>query len=347
MPYDVEVNSWTELMTAIDFAAASGRWGATVISLTSDIDMNTEAPEGVKHTISTYANDNSGTLVIDGQGHKIQNLRTNISSPGDILYLSSSLNTMVVSGLHWKNTDFVNIILSGGSFFNYNTSKFNLTFQMTNCRFVGSRGGIAYLVGTTPTGAWDSLTFTSCFFDIPWQGAGVSSDALDPTSLIPKVYNSTPRVSANYCWFREKYTGWAYGSYSYSNPSRFFSFSFMKINGCYIDGSMIIPNNDSSAFAGLLYPLSADIVVAYTPSTQNVFDCQITTQANTAQIYYYNFYGLLRTGAQKPDGSVFADEAYSRMGHEAKPYPILATPARMKDATWLSNAGFDIIIPSE
>ena len=342
----IEVNSWNGLMTAID-NAVSGNWGQTTIKLTSDINMNTEAPEGVKHTVSEFPYGDVGTLVIDGQGYKIQNLRTDISSPGDILYLTADRTTSPTAGLHWKNTDFVNIILADGSFLNYDTSKIKLTFQLTNCRFVGSRGGNAYLVGTTPIGASNPLTFTSCFFDIPWQGAGISYDALGPTSLIPKVNSSAPNVSANYCWFREKYTGWEYSAYDYSTVDRFFSFSFMKINGCYIDGSMVIPDDDSDISAGLLYPLSAKIVAAYTPSIQNVFDCQITTQANTAQIYYYNFYGLLRTGAQKPDGSVFTDDSYSEMGQEDMPYPILATPERMKDAAWLSNAGFDIIILSE
>lgn len=356
----IEVSTWAELTAAVNNSLSS--WGGTVIQLTADIDMNSEAPEGVHFVSNSIGSYITGTLTIDGQGHKIQNLRTPISSAGDIFYLQSSLSSAKNVGMIWQNIDFVNIILAGGSFFNWNSGKINMNLQLNNCRFVGSRSGSAYLIGTTPLqGTSHEATFTSCFFDIPWQGAGVSD--LSCTSLIPKYDNSVSKVTANYCWFREKYTGWVwYGgstttAYSYNAAyPRFFSFSYMKINGCYIDGKAQLPtmvNYDGyGAFMG--YFLHRNIVQNYTPSTQNVFDVEITTDKMTSlywqanAVYYSSISGVVKKDATADGEScTWVDYRSYADGGVSYPNPILATPAQMKDAAWLSSQGFDIIVPED
>ena len=355
----IEVSTWAELTAAINNNIG---WGGVEIQLIADIDMNLEAPEGVRFISNTIRDYSSGTLTIDGQGHKIQNLRTAIVSPGDVMYIRSDLGSARSLTMIWKNIDFVNIILAGGSFFGWNTVRINMNLQMNNCRFVGSRSGSAYLIAATPLqGAGHEATFTSCFFDIPWQGAGVSD--LSCTSLIPKYDNSIPRVTANYCWFRERYTGWVWyngsanSAYSYNaGYPRFFSFSYMKINGCYIDGKTQLPTmityDGYGAFMG--YFLHRNVVQNFTPSTQNVFDVELTTNKMTSlywpsnTVYYSSFSGVVKKDATADGGScTWADYRNYADGGVSYPNPILATPEQMKDAPWLSSQGFDIIIPED
>ena len=181
------------------------------------------------------------------------------------------------------------------------------------------------------------------------------------TSLIPKYENSIPKVTANYCWFREKYTNWVwYGGtsspYHYAGYPRFFSFSYMKINGCYIDGKTQLPTmityDGYGAFMG--YFLHRNVVQNFTPSTQNVFDVELTTNKMTSlywpsnTVYYSSFSGVVKKDATADGGScTWADYRNYADGGVSYPNPILATPEQMKDAPWLSSQGFDIIIPED
>ena len=172
-------------------------------------------------------------------------------------------------------------------------------------------------------------------------------------------------TTANYCWFREKYTGWTYstsvGTYEPDNndgniriPS--FSFSMFKLSGCYIDGSMKIPAGYDSVNGGRRYVYYCELITkavnnSYTPSAQNVFDCDLiadigSTSLSDNTIRTCGWSGVIKKNAHTTGGVEVPSYTFpplSNMGGSIN--PIFATPAQMKDAAWLSNAGFDIIIP--
>ena len=338
----VEVSTWPQLKTELQ--------SSHDVKLMADIDMNEAAPNGDYVTLE-------GSVTIDGNHHVIKNLRTTVSSPKPI-FLCHYPGTR---SLTIKDLDFQNLILAGNSLVGSDSSynSYPSPTQINGCRFVGSRSGAAYLL------AYNSgITLNNCYFNLPWQGSGQSN--LSYTSLIPK---STENVSAiaNYCWFREKYTGWIYnstmGTYypdaSSANeriPS--FSFSMFKLNGCYIDGSMKIPAGYDVINSGRKYVYYCELILkavnnAYTPSAQNVFDCDLIadiggTSLTENTIRTCGWSGVIKKNAHTPGGvevSSYTFPSGSTMGGSTT--PIFESPADMKNAAELANDGFDIIVPSE
>ena len=324
-----EVSTWAGLVTALN-----GFSTGDIIKLTADINLNTEYPQGVDSCAFDQSGYEGSAVTIDGDGHAIINLRTRLSSPVSIFTKTGTGNYLTVN---FKNIDFVNLILAGASLVSL-TSNDTMIFQ--NCRFVGSRSGAAYLINNNT-----NVTLTTCYIDMPWAGAGQTN--LSYTSLIPKALSAATTSVANYCWFREKYTGWTYASaYQYNTNDRFFSFSFFKINGCYIDGSMTIPKTDQQIITAMLYFLSSYNTNAYTASAQNVFDVDITAPVNVTNVFYNNLTGLCKMSIKDSSGNYIAKSNYTPWGN-SHAYPILATPDQMKDAQALSDLGFDIVVPSE
>lgn len=335
-----EVSTWDGIITAL-FNFDTG----DIIRLTADINLNNEYPLGVNSTDLIAGGYEGSSVTIDGNGYAIRNLRTKVGSPANIFYKTGG-NPLTIT---FVNIDFVNIILAGASLVQMTSSGDTLKFQ--NCRFVGSRSGTAYLININ---ANVNLNLTSCFINVPWQGAGQTS--LGYTSLIPKNDSAATSAVANYCWFREKYTGWTYAaSYRYDTTTRFYSFSYFKLNGCYIDGSMSIPNlltyNDSYAYYS---PFFSRYIANYTASAQNVFDVNLTClntvtdgSSVSSQVHYSSFSGVVKKNAYAPNGVECSFSGYSKSDFDGGTYvnPILATPEQMRDAEWLSNEGFDIIIP--
>ena len=345
-----EVSTWDGIVAALrNFSTGD------IIRLTADIDLNYEYPLGVDAVNFIAGGYEGASVTIDGNGYAIRNLRTKISSPANIFYKTAG-NQLTVT---FTNIDFVNIILGGASFVQMTVSGDTLNFQ--NCRFVGSRNGAAYLVNISES---VTLNLTRCFINVPWQGAGQTN--LSYTSIIPKSTRAAAvwRTTANYCWFREKYTGWTYNTTGIYTPGDndgnvripSFSFSMFKLSGCYIDGSMKIPAGHDVINSGTRYVYYCELINRatnndYIPSAQNVFDCDLIADVGSASlsdntIRTCGWSGVIKKNAHTPGGvevPTYTFPSGSTMGGSTA--PIFATPAQMKDAAWLSNAGFDIIIP--
>lgn len=362
------VTTWDELASAFRTCLNNNySWDGSVINIMNDIDLNNEHPEGVSMVFTSYSQYALGTLTINGNGHKIKNLRTPITSPTAIIDIDSPYTGLPAITLVMKNIDFQNIILAGANFISlhmsYSSAGSDFNIYMNNCRFVGSRSGNAYLWSPPTIDSRWSLNLTSCFFNIPWIGAGSSSLGL--TSLVPKCednYSGDIYVTANYCYFREKYTNWSwptdtYYDYSAGGP-RFFSFSYIKINGCYIDGDAQVPVMRTYESYGAFYCpfLHRAVVSHYTPSTQNVFNVTITATtvnypyfdfSSDGRIHYSSLYGLVCKNASR-DGSLvnWTDASKTSFDDSSSyPSPILATIEQMHDAQALQALGFDIVIP--
>lgn len=334
-----EVSTWGELANAIN-----GFANGDVIKLKSDIDLNKEFPLGVESCNITQSSSGSYTLTIDGDGHKIRNLRTSISDPHSILMKNTDTFSITLT---LQNIDFVNLILSGAALIYVNGSNDDAVV-CNNCRFVGNRTA-GYLINRNR-----NVLVNSCYFDMPWQGGGLTTRQY--ISLIPWSTEATTAY-ANYCWFHEHYTGWVMPQgwdWGWTTDSTYFSFSYFKINGCYIDGDSVctrykISNTDIS---NCLKILAKANVSSYAPASQNVLDCDIVVMNgmsnNTIEIA--NMCGLMKksvvnSSSSAPSITTYNNCTQSLIVDTSKPYPLKATPEQMKDATWLYNNGFDIIVP--
>lgn len=334
-----EVSTWDGLATAI-----SGFADGDIIKLTADIDLNREYPAGVASCDITQSSAGTYTLTIDGDGHKIRNLRTSITDPHSIFMKNTDTFSITLT---LQNIDFVNLILSGASLIYVNGSNDD-SVVCNNCRFVGKRTA-GYLINRNR-----NVLVNSCYFDVPWQGQGLSTRQY--ISLIPWSGDATTAY-ANYCWFHEHYTGWTLPDgwdWGWTYDSEYFSFSYFKINGCYIDGDSVCTcyKISNSKLNNCIKILSKANVSSYNPASQNVLDCDIVVMngINSATIEVGNLCGLLKKGARNSSPSAPAITTYNNCTQSlivdtTKAYPLKATPEQMKDATWLYNNGFDIIVP--
>ena len=364
----IEVSTWAELITAISNAPTDQD---TTIKITADIDMNEVAPQGTTNTF--YIGWFAKTLVIDGgyidsisgenKNHVIKNLRTPINSVGTIFYFTFNGSASTAIGVKFQNIDFQNFILSSGNGFDYDHTKLQtFTLTLEKCRFVGSRGNY-YLIGKnqyTSTTYNCSNILNNCYFDLPWRGAGQSNLAY--TSLIPKDDSSNTNSVANFCRFKETYGDWIYSDNYGMNPSiRIFSFSYFKCSGCRIEGSMTIPvwqNTTLQQYNGVSF-LCAFTTLAFTkynpftPTVQNVFDVSITCDDTDLENFNKvvgcsSFSYLVKMDAKcKSDGSVctYTTDGAVNIDSSTRPLPLLATPQQMKNAAWLYDNGFDIVVP--
>lgn len=361
----VTASSWSGIVSANN---SFGSDTTNTIKLTQDIDLNNEYPSGVatlelKHYTGYYGT--SRTWVLDGkdattgQNHAIRNLRTSISNPSAIFkQKDDTLSSITVI---FRNVDFVNCIVSGGDFFlnEYSSHKEYITLVVENCRFVGYRTGNAYLFNQPL-----NITCTSCYFDMPWYGAGSSS--YDYCALIPN--NSNPNSSnlakANYCWFHESYGGWTIanmeeGQHSNCSPGSSIATTQCArfgMSGCYIDGSMKRPfswNYSSGWKIGYTYcqVYYSSLASYFDSSTPNVIDVdwyvdQVSASSVSLRVYALNLSGVQKMSMNAPN---FSGVDYYRSTATNKPNIILATPANMKNVTWLRSQGFPILedTPSE
>ena len=334
-----EASSWDEIVTALNRFATGD-----IVKLTKDIDLNEEYPAGVSSCSFEQSGYEGTSVTIDGDGHKILNLRTNLSSPQNIFVKTNGGSNLTVT---FKDLDFVNLILSGAHLVSINGHNDDAVV-LNNVRFVGKRSGASYLINRNR-----NVTINSCDFNVPWQGSG--SSARQYISLIPTSSSATSAV-ANYCRFHEHYTGWTMpNGWNYSDDANsvFFSFSFMKINGCYIDGDSVCTKETISGSnnANILKFITKANAANYTPSAQNVFDGSVTLMngIDNGAIEIGNLSGVMKKDIQVPSGST-AISTYSNVQDSDvvatnKPFPIKATASQMQDASWLSTNGFDIIVP--
>lgn len=332
-----EVSSWDEIAEALNGFATGD-----IIKLTADIDLNSEYPSGVSSCSFEQSGYEGASVTIDGNGHKILNLRTNISSPQNIFVKTNGGQPLTVT---FKDLDFVNLILSEASLISINGTNDDAVI-LNNVRFVGKRSGASYLINRNR-----NVTLNSCYFDIPWQGSGSSSRQY--ISLIPTSSSATS-TTANYCWFHEHYTGWTMPdgwNYNDDANSVFFSFSFMKLNGCYIDGDGVASTEtvSGSKIDDVVKFITKANAAAYTPSAQNVFDGRIVINngVSSTSVKIGNFSGVIKKDIVDENGNAYttySDVSDSDVVATNKPFPIKATESQMKDASWLSNQGFDIIV---
>ena len=339
-----EVSTWDGLATAI-----SGFADGDIIKLTADIDLNREYPSGVASCDITQSSAGTYTLTIDGDGHKIRNLRTSITDPHSIFMKNSNAFTLEII---LQNIDFVNLILSGASLI-YVQGSDGDSVVCNDCRFVGSRSGSSYLIYKNR-----NVVLNRCYFNIPWQGLNLSTRQY--ISLIPPQIAATTTY-ANYCWFHEHYTGWVMPEYwdwdpTYSDAdSVFFTFSFMKISGCYIDGDAVatrvgISRTPTDCTIKFITTSNAN---SYTAASQNVVDCSvnfINVAPNYSRVYIGNLGGLYKedvlfSGQQSTSSITYSNGTQYNGCSTTASFPIKATPEQMKDATWLYNNGFAIIVP--
>lgn len=342
-----EVNTWAAAMTKL-VEAGQGTWEDTVIKLTDDIDLNDEAPEG--SATSVTKNGNTGVLTIDGtatgkERYEVRNLRNVVGSSSAIITIGGSVGN--AHTLKFKNIDFVNLLISGAAFLAKGGSNTGLVVIFENCRFVGTRSGAnCYLYNS-----YANVTLTSCFVNLPWQGLGQTD--LSCTSLIPKVTSSsgTSSAVANYCWFREHYTGWQIKDMSSEDSADAYvwSCSFFRCSGCYIDGDMKVGayNRTNYTNCGIGEILWRKNEASYTPSAMNVFDASIDCGSYNSVKYGW-WYGLYVQRAHKSNGTAvtisLANDAGPSLPSAAR-RPLLATVEQSKDAQWLYENGFDIVIP--
>ena len=341
------VTTWSELVNALKQAQPDDV--DTVINLMNDIDMNEVAPTGVgTNQIKCFGR----SMVLNGNGHYIKNLRTSISNPQPIFSMAD-YHYLASSSLNILNLDFVNLICAGADFLFDSSNYRQVNFR--NCRFVGYRTGNSYLIHQNK-----KITCTSCYFDMPWYGAG--SSAYEYTSLIERGTPTEDIPTANFCWFHESYGGWTLtgGSSTTSPPSDYPTTQccMFAMNGCYIDGTMKVPYKQSGSDVYIYCHVYRNAIGSYyTASTPNVIDMEWTSTRHaswTPSAYIAHVLDMSAVFSRNvtyygdvpiPPSSI----AYSRDAAGSQPDVILATPEQMEDVSWLRAQGFPVIedTPSE
>ena len=338
------VSTWAELVSKLSQNTTESR----TIKIVNDIDCNDEIPTGVGSTIPIY---NSGDypIVIDGsytennvvKNHVIRNLRTNITSPVGIFNLvryssqsSGNRNTNVT----FKNIDFINLILDGAPFINDMDSGviYGNTLTFNKCRFVGRRN--RFLVNEDGSGyssGGNALTFTSCFFNIPYKPAGTDNTYVPLNRAI-----SNTSMIANYCWFRETYGGWNIGQFAPTiSVSPHCSTHNLSLNGCYIDG--IIVGHEGSIGITNSY--------SYNSTIQSVVDADLRSYGNNGSVTVniYSPKGIYKTAASGTTNVVkkYNDDTITCSISNKNTYAIPEIPSRMISPADLASDGFDIVVP--
>lgn len=337
-----DVTTWSELVYQLTQMHPDDV--DTTINLMNDIDMNDVAPLGVSTTqIKCFGR----SMILNGNGHCIRNLRTSISNPQPIFSMAD-YHYFASVPLRISNLDFVNLICAGGDFLQ-DSSSYRYV-QLTNCRFVGYRTGNSYLIGQDAY-----INCTSCYFDMPWYGAG--SSVYDYTSLVKRGTPTGDAIPvANYCWFHESYGGWTLSSASgSSSPDRDYSTTqccMFALNGCYIDGVMkrpVVYTSAGGTATMTCYVYRRAIGSYYTASTPNVVDMHwfcsdLWTTVRTFEPCALNMNGIFSEQAEILDNPI--TPTYYRTSTGSQPDVILATPEQMQDVDWLRAQGFPIIDPT-
>lgn len=310
------VSTWAELVSAIG-SAASG----DTIKLTKDIDCNDEIPEGVASTITR----GSTSLTIDGSYVEeevtkyriIRNLRTSVTSPVAIFSVGSTTVT-------FQYIDFINLVLDN-YLITLGTHTGRLNFN--RCRFVGRRTTYMIFRQNISDPAWTNyVTFTSCYLNIPYKGT-------DQTyiPIVNKAPSSNGYTTANFCWIRETFGDWTPTSGSVMSATH-----DMRLNGCYIDGTVV--GYDDIRFTDR-YSFNSPI--------QNVFDVDLRVIAGGdvgSEINVRTAKGVYKNLIRKLDDD---SVVYTDANQLPVTTAISATPTQMQNAQWLSDNGFDIVIPNQ
>lgn len=335
-----DVTTWSELVYQLQQGHPDDV--DTVINLMNDIDMNDGYAGGVSTTqIKCFGR----SMILNGNGHCIRNLRTSISNPQPIFSMAD-YHFLPTTALNIQNLDFVNLICAGSDFL-YDPADFRQV-NFTNCRFVGYRTGNSYLINQST-----KISCTSCYFDMPWYGAG--SSTYDYTSLVRRGTPTTDIPVANYCWFHESYGGWVITNSESSGgvqpPQEYptTQCSMFAMNGCYIDGEMKMPVcywnlKNNGIFYAAVY--RKEIGNYYTAATPNVIDMHWSATMSSVQYTTVRVFNMSAVFKKSYNSGTFPAYEYTRVSIGSQPNIILATPEQMEDVEWLRSQGFPIIDPT-
>jgi len=326
------VSSWADIVEALN-----GATGNITLNLTQDINLYYEV-DYVYGIQPLYIPDGCD-LMIEGNGHQIINLTNAIGTTGGI-FMTNSLNTTTVE---LRDVDFVNLVLNNAALVYCQNASDELTVY--NCGFEGKRYGTSYLFDVP------SAHFTGCFFDIPWIGTGQNPQKYTSLVTNPTSSSASTNYEAEYCWFREHYTNWNVTTWSYTNinsttNSTLWSFFFIKLNGCYIDGDMKISVDTHSSWATRI-PI--DLVhhpnrTTYTPTKMSVFDVNVLCAGTRTNADYGSWFGLYvnKLYNENSESLTFYGRAYDCNTGAGYPYPIIATEEEAESESWLRQNGFAI-----
>ena len=305
-----EVSTWQHLVNIATQSQADVFRDSVTMKLTADIDCNDEIPEGVETTLLFKVNGTGFTITIDGdyeeegvhKRHVIRNLRTHIVTPVQIF--NTNLSSFILQNIDFKNLILDNLLVGGGN---------SGPTIISNCRFIGKRSVVVF------KGSNGGIRLTSCFFNLPYESDAPTNDKIPLASV-----KSSAVKTANFCWFREKYSGWI-PSTSYPMTS----FGNLILSGCYADGEVVC--GESCVFTA---QYATDSII------QNAMNVDIKTQAATgATIAVSAPKGIWKNDIQSASG---ASETYAYTNvNEA--YAIPESPADMRNAQELWADGFDIV----
>lgn len=323
------VSSWADIVDAVTNATTD-----ITLYLTKDIDL-AEEPDYV-FGITPLAL-NGYNLILNGNGHQIINLTNDLSTSGGI-FITDANSTCAIE---IQNVDFVNLVLNNAALIQSLNAGNEL--EVTNCGFEGKRNGTSYLFDVP------QALFVSCYFEMPWMGANQAPAKYTSLVTSPTSGSNPTNYKAEYCWFREHYTNWTYsGSYQWSyyqyqrGESMLWSFFFIMLDGCYIDGDMTLAYNASSVPVDMQHHPNRS---AYTPTKMSVFDVDVVTNGGHTSAKFGSWYGLyvnkvynsnntlITTWSTAPDTSA-SSTAYA--------VPIIGTEEQASSVTWLQENGFDI-----
>lgn len=339
-----EVSTWAELVSRMADTTAETR----TIKLMADIDCNDSIPMGTTSSLNIVGSlyhycTIDGSYTEDGvtKNHVIRNLRTNVTSPVDIFNFraqnpNGGQTTQFKIGVTIQNIDFVNIILDGAMMFKltryqYDSGASDNTVKFKNCSFVGRRN--RYLIGAINNNA-NSLTFESCFFNIPYKPSDTSN------TYVPLNASWNGYSYANYCRFRETYNGWSVGTYEpgmSTNPQT--STYNLKLNGCYIDGTIV----------GYSSNICISSQYSYNATIQNVVDADLRAYNNSGSTTVKVFApkGIYKTAANgiTPVVKKYNDDSVNCTISNQNSSAIPEIPSKMTNPAQLAADGFDIVVP--
>lgn len=345
-----EVSTWAELVARMADTTGETR----TIKLTADIDCNDSVPLGPTSSLNIVGSI-SYPCTVDGsytegnvtKNHVIRNLRTNVTSPVDIFnirstkpYGGSGSSTEFQINVTIQNIDFVNVILSGAKMFRLTHGQADMRdnkVKFKNCSFVGRRNNFI-VEGKTLANGGNSLTFESCFFNMPYKPSDTSN------TYVPLngewVYSGTNYATANYCRFRESYGGWSIPDYNpgMSRGPQTSTYN-LNLNGCYIDGTIV----------GYETAIGVSNWYSYNATVQNVVDADLRAYNNSGSstVRIYMPKGIYKTAENNNTNVVkkYGDDSVncpiSNQNANAKP----ETPTRMTSPADLYADGFDIVVP--
>lgn len=317
-----EAYTWQDIVDALDNDGVAVNQ-QMVIKLMKDIDCNDEIPEGVESTLSLRAKGSGASCTIDGAyevgdvvyNRVIKNLRTHIITP--VLIFQS-----VYAGFHFKNVDFVNLVLDKPLLKVTGGSSAGTACVINGCRFVGRRTCNLWdnTYSTTRTGA--GVKLYSCFFNIPY---------IKTPYVVPDIPLEGNKGSGSYL----KYNSYAYFCRfveSDDTLTGITSCNNLKLSGCRVQGKLT-----SSS------PITITSQYEYDSVIQNVVDLNLKTTAEQGTTVVVNApKGVWKDAIYSTDSTILTPYQYTN----TNPLAIPESPADMIDVSELYSDGFDVQQPN-